>query len=46
MKTPVEIMGPGGPVTLVPPGRRRPVIDCRLARALRDAREIFSSLGI
>jgi hypothetical protein len=46
MHTPVELTGPVGPVTLVPLGRPRPVMDCRLARALYDAREVFASLQI
>jgi hypothetical protein len=46
MHTPVEITGPIGPVTLVPLGRSRPVMDCRLARALYDAREVFATLQI
>jgi hypothetical protein len=46
MRTPVEITGAIGPVTLIPLGHHPPVMDCRLARALWDAREIFSSLKI
>jgi hypothetical protein len=46
MRTPLEIKGPIGRVTLVARGRRSAVMDCVLARALVRARGIFEELGI
>src|ERR1044071_4784580 len=46
MRTPVEITGPIGAVALVARGRRSAVMDCVLARALVQARDIFQELGI
>jgi hypothetical protein len=46
MRTPVEIAGPIGAVALVARGRRSAVMDCVLARALVQARDIFQELGI
>jgi len=46
MRTPVEIAGPIGGVALVARGRRSAVMDCVLARALVQARDIFEELGI
>jgi hypothetical protein len=46
MRTPVEIAGPIGEVTLVSRGRRSALMDCVLARALVQAGEVFKELGI
>jgi hypothetical protein len=46
MRTPVEITGPIGAVALVARGRRSAEMDCVLARALVQARDIFEDLGI
>lgn len=46
MRTPVELAGRLGAVTLVARGRRSAVMDCVLARALVQAGDIFEELGI
>lgn len=46
MRTPVEITGPIGGVALIPRGRRSPLMDCVLARALLRAENVFGELGI
>jgi hypothetical protein len=46
MRTPVEIAGPMDGLTLVARGRRSAVMDCVLARALMQARDVFKELGI
>lgn len=46
VRTPVRITGAAGGVSLVPRGRREPVMDCALARALFEAAPLFRSLGL
>ncbi len=46
MITPIQLRGPVGALTLFPRGRRSPIMDCQLARALWDAQPIFQELGI
>jgi hypothetical protein len=46
MRTPIEIAGAIDGITLVARGRRSPVMDCVLARALVQAGGVFKELGI
>jgi hypothetical protein len=46
VRTPVEITGPVAGVRLAPRGRRAPIMDCELARALYEAAPVIRAVGV